>query len=125
MWPEEPKKRYTEISTYILQDPWYFFQGSAAVLRTSLYINIYRWYIYIYILHIHLTYIYNIYIYIVGTRARARTETWTGPRDPGRDPGQRGGTRADGVGPGPVRTYSGPGPGASEGTNSKGNTIGV
>ena len=35
-------ERYTDISTYILQDPWYFFQGSAAVLRTSiLYIYIY------------------------------------------------------------------------------------
>ena len=33
-----PTYRYTtDISTYILQDPWYFFQGSAAVLRTSIY----------------------------------------------------------------------------------------
>ena len=45
MWPEVAKKRYTDISTYILQDPWYFFQGSAAVLRTSIYEYIY---IYIY-----------------------------------------------------------------------------
>ena len=36
IWPEVPKKRYTDKSTYILQDPWYFFQGSAAVLRTSI-----------------------------------------------------------------------------------------
>ena len=54
--PRCQQKRYTDISPYILQDPWSFFQVSAAVLRTS--INIY---IYIYIC----IYIYiHIYIYI-------------------------------------------------------------
>ena len=56
-------------------------------------------------------YIYDIHIYIniIGPRARnPGPGTKAAARDAGRDPGQRGGTQASGVGPGLVGPGEGP-----------------